>query len=225
MKLTAEGLTDRKEWEEKGYHLPQYDREAMIRKTREHPEWVHFGAGNIFRAFHANLAQKLLEQGDAETGITVCEGFDYEIIGKQYRPHDNLSVLVTLKADGSIDKSVIGAVGESTILDSENAAEFERLKEIFSADSLRLCTFTVTERDAAGGQRGFCRGAGAPAELYREGSLASLHEISGGREAGRDGVYGQLFAERGKAVPGGDGLCEGMDGERDGGCGIHSVSG
>ena len=146
MKLTAEGLTDRKEWEEKGYHLPQYDREAMIRKTREHPEWVHFGAGNIFRAFHANLAQKLLEQGDAETGITVCEGFDYEIIGKQYRPHDNLSVLVTLKADGSIDKSVIGAVGESTILDSENAAEFERLKEIFSADSLRLCTFTVTEK-------------------------------------------------------------------------------
>ena len=146
MKLTAEGLTDRKEWEEKGYHLPQYDREAMIRKTREHPEWVHFGAGNIFRAFHANLAQKLLEQGDAETGITVCEGFDYEIIGKQYRPHDNLSVLVTLKADGSIDKSVIGAVGESTILDSENAAEFERLKEIFSADSLKLCTFTVTEK-------------------------------------------------------------------------------
>ncbi len=235
MKLTTEGLADRKEWEEKGYHLPQYDREAMIRKTKEHPEWVHFGAGNIFRAFHANLAQKLLEQGDAETGITVCEGFDYEIIEKQYRPHDNLSVLVTLKADGSIDKSVIGAVGESTILDSENAAEFGRLKEIFSADSLKLCTFTVTEKGyslvngkgemlpAVSG--GFCRGAGAPAELYREGGFTPLHEISGGREAGRDGVHGQLFAERGKAVPGGDGLREGMDGERDSGCGIHGLSG
>ncbi len=220
MKLTAEGLTDRKEWEEKGYHLPQYDREAMIRKTREHPEWVHFGAGNIFRAFHANLAQKLLEQGDAETGITVCEGFDYEIIGKQYRPHDNLSVLVTLKADGSIDKSVIGAVGESTILDSENAAEFERLKEIFSADSLRLCTFTVTEKgyNLVNG-RGemlpavsvdFAAGPERPQSYI--GKVASL-------------LYTRYLAERGKAVPGGDGLCEGMDGERDGGCGIHSVSG
>lgn len=131
---------------EKGYHLPQYDRAAMIAETRENPVWVHFGAGNIFRAFQANLAQRLLEEGSAKAGITVCEGFDYEIVEKQYRPHDDLSVLVTLKADGTIEKSVIGSIGESTILDSENDAEYTRLKEIFSRDSLQLCTFTVTEK-------------------------------------------------------------------------------
>ena len=29
-------------------------------------------------------------------GLTVVEGYDYEIIEKMYRPHDNLSILVTL---------------------------------------------------------------------------------------------------------------------------------
>lgn len=146
MKLSTEGLKNQQEWLEKGYHLPQYDRAAMIAETRENPVWVHFGAGNIFRAFQANLAQRLLEEGAAKAGITVCEGFDYEIVEKQYRPHDDLSVLVTLKADGTIEKSVIGSIGESTILDSENDAEYSRLKEIFAKDSLQLCTFTVTEK-------------------------------------------------------------------------------
>ena len=146
MKLSVKGLENAAEWTKKGYALPKFDREAMIAKTVKNPTWVHFGAGNIFRAFHANLAQRMLDEGASDTGITVAEGFDYEIIEKQYRPHDNLSVLVTLKADGNIEKTVIGSIAESCILDSENAAEYGRLKEIFSSDSLQLCTFTVTEK-------------------------------------------------------------------------------
>lgn len=146
MKLSVKGLENTAEWTGKGYALPKFDRPAMIAETVKNPTWVHFGAGNIFRAFHANLAQRLLDAGETKTGITVAEGFDYEIIEKQYRPHDNLSVLVTLKANGSIDKTVIGSIAESCILDSENAAEYGRLKEIFSSDSLQLCTFTVTEK-------------------------------------------------------------------------------
>ena len=44
---------NRAEWEAKGYALPQYDREAMIARTKANPTWIHFGAGNIFRAFPA----------------------------------------------------------------------------------------------------------------------------------------------------------------------------
>ncbi|MDD6692010.1 MAG: mannitol dehydrogenase family protein [Lachnospiraceae bacterium] len=146
MKLSVKGLENTAEWTGKGYALPKFDRPAMIEETVKNPTWVHFGAGNIFRAFHANLAQRMLDAGETKTGITVAEGFDYEIIEKQYRPHDNLSVLVTLKADGSIEKTVIGSIAESCILDSENDAEYSRLKEIFSSDSLQLCTFTVTEK-------------------------------------------------------------------------------
>lgn len=145
MKLNAASLKD-STWKEKGYFIPTYDREKMIEKTVAEPKWVHFGAGNIFRAFQANLSQRMLEEGLDDTGLTVVEGFDYEIIQKMYRPHDNLSILVTLKADGNVEKSVIESIAESCILDSADEKEFARLKEIFSADSLQLATFTITEK-------------------------------------------------------------------------------
>lgn len=146
MKLTEEGLKNREVWESKRYQLPQYDRQEMIAKTKENPFWVHFGAGNIFRAFQANLVQNLLNEGTLDRGITVVEGFDYEIIEKAYRPCDNYSVLVTLKADGTLEKTVVGSIAESCILDAENEKEFGRLKEIFEKDSLQLVTFTITEK-------------------------------------------------------------------------------
>ena len=146
MKLNAQSVYTDKSWKEKGFFVPTVDREEMIKKTKENPKWVHFGAGNIFRAFQANLSQRMLENGDDEIGLTVVEGFDYEIIEKMYRPHDNLSLLVTLKADGSVDKSVIASIAESCILDSANEEEFKRLKEIFSKDSLQMATFTITEK-------------------------------------------------------------------------------
>lgn len=146
MKISNEGLKNAAEWTRKGYALPKFDRDAMIAYTRENPTWVQFGAGNIFRAFHANLAQRMLNEGLAKAGIIVAEGFDYEIISKEYRPHDNLSVLVTLKANGSVEKTVIGSIAESCILDSEDEKEFSRLKEIFSKKSLQMCTFTITEK-------------------------------------------------------------------------------
>ena len=146
MKLNAASVYADNNWKDKGFFVPSFDREKMIEETKANPEWVHFGAGNIFRAFQANLAQRMLEQGFNDKGLTVVEGFDYEIIEKMYRPHDNLSLLVTLKANGSVEKSVIASIAESCILDSANAAEFERLKEIFSSDSLKMTTFTITEK-------------------------------------------------------------------------------
>ena len=81
-----------------------------------------------------------------ETGLIVAEGFDYEIIEKMNRPHDDYSILVTLKANGTVEKTVVGSVMESLALDSEDDAQFSRLKEIFSADSLQMATFTITEK-------------------------------------------------------------------------------
>ena len=146
MILNKAGLENKSEWEAKGYNLPKFDREAMIAATKENPYWVHFGAGNIFKAFQANVAQNLLNEGVLDRGIVVAEGFDYEIIKKMNRPHDEYTILVTLKADGSIEKTVVGSIAESCILDSESVVEYGRLKEIFSKDSLQMCTFTITEK-------------------------------------------------------------------------------
>lgn len=146
MKLSNEGLKDRSVWEGKGYRTWSFDREAVTAKTKENPQWIHFGAGNIFRAFQAHLVQDMLDAGDMETGLIAAEGFDYEIIEKMYRPHDNLGVAVTLKADGNIDKAVIASVVESLTVNSDNEAEYGRLKEIFRNPGLQMVSFTITEK-------------------------------------------------------------------------------
>jgi fructuronate reductase len=146
MKLSAAGLADRAQWEAKGYKLPQFDREKVKAATYENPNWVHFGVGNIFRAFQANIAQNLLNEGVLECGIVGVEGFDYEIVEKMNWPHDDYTILATLKANGTVEKTVVGGVAESHILDSQNEKEYGRLKEIFAKDSLQMCTFTITEK-------------------------------------------------------------------------------
>lgn len=146
MKFVDEVINNPDELSSKGYSLPEYNRDQMIRNTCDNPVWVHFGAGNIFRAFHANIAQRLLNNGQMDKGIIVIEGYDAEIIDKMYRPNNNYSILVTLKGNGTISKTVIGSVAESCVLDSNRSAEFDRVKEIFTKCSLQMATFTITEK-------------------------------------------------------------------------------
>lgn len=150
MELTLKSLhDDRDAFLAAGYHLPEFDYDTVHKNTVEHPHWIHFGAGNIFRAFQANVAQNLLNSGVLDTGLIAAEGYDYEIIEKSYRPHDNLSILATLKADNTVEKTIVGSIMESLILDSKNEAEYARLREIFKNPSLKMASFTITEKGYA----------------------------------------------------------------------------
>lgn len=150
MELTLKSLhDDRDAFLAAGYHLPEFDYDTVHKNTVGHPHWIHFGAGNIFRAFQANVAQNLLNSGILDTGLIAAEGYDYEIIEKSYRPHDNLSILATLKADNTVEKTIVGSIMESLILDSKNEAEYARLREIFKNPSLQMASFTITEKGYA----------------------------------------------------------------------------
>ena len=98
MKLTeiTKGGFNAAEWEKKGYLLPKFDIEAVRRKTHDEPTWVHFGGGNIFRAFPAAIINDALNTGKYDRGVIMAETFDYEIVDKAYAPYDNLSLLVSL---------------------------------------------------------------------------------------------------------------------------------
>lgn len=146
MKLLDAKSSSLEEWKEKGYELPEYDREAVKRATKEAPTWIHFGAGNIFRAFPAAILQDLLNSGNYDKGVIVAESFDHEIITKAYKPYDGLSLSVVLKADGSIEKHVVGSVVESLVADPSVPDDFARLTEIFENPSLQMVTFTITEK-------------------------------------------------------------------------------
>lgn len=143
MKLKLSELKDKSKWEEAGFNLPLHDIEAVKEKTLESPQWVHFGAGNIFRAFLAKVQQDLLDQSVSDRGIAVVGGDSIETI---YQDRDNLSLLVTLKVDGSIEKNVLASIAESLVLDSANERYWSRLKEIFASPSLEMASFTITEK-------------------------------------------------------------------------------
>lgn len=77
----------------------------------------------------------MLDAGAYDRGVIVAEGFDYEIIDKAYRPYDNMSLLVLLKSDGSIEKRVVASVTESLKADPQFGADWDRLVEIFRKPS------------------------------------------------------------------------------------------
>ena len=131
MKLTLNGIKETAAWEAAGIKLPSYSIEQVAEETKKAPVWVHFGAGNIFRIFIGGLADRLIAQGEMKKGITCVETFDFDVVDKIYKPYDNLVLAVTLKADGSTDKQVIGSLTEAIKAQSNVPEEWNRLKEIF----------------------------------------------------------------------------------------------
>ena len=150
MKMNAASIKNQKaEWEALGVKLPAFDHEAMTAKTKEHPVWVHFGAGNIFRGFIAGLQQRLLNAGLAESGIVAAETFDYDIIDKIYVPHDSMTLMVSLKADGSTQKEVIASIAKGIKANCADEAQWQQLTDVFTAPSLQMASFTITEKGYA----------------------------------------------------------------------------
>ena len=149
MKMNLENvqrLTRQAEWNLLNVRLPKFDIAAMREKTAEAPIWVHFGAGNIFRGFVARLQQKLLNEGEADRGVIAVDTFDYDIIDKIYKPYDELTMMVGLKPDGTTEREIVAAVADSIKADSADADEMEKLRRIFTAPSLQMASFTITEK-------------------------------------------------------------------------------
>ena len=142
-------LKNLKELESKGIKVPQFDVDSMVEKTKNEPIWVHFGAGNIFRGFIANLQNTLLDEGVSDKGIIAAETFDFDIIDKIYDPYDNLTLLVSLNADGTTANSVVASVAEGVKANLSDEKNAKRLKEIFENPSLQMISFTITEKGYA----------------------------------------------------------------------------
>ena len=177
MKVNLASLKDRAAWEAAGVKLPSYDVAAMREAAKKAPIWVHFGAGNIFRAFVAALQQRLLDEGLADRGIVAADTFDVDNIRMIYGGYDNLTMSVTLNADATMDKEIIASVSEALVAQPAEEADFARLKEIFAAPSLQMVSFTITEKGYA--LRGL-DGEYLPvvASDLKEGPAAARHAMS-----------------------------------------------
>lgn len=142
MKLQKSELQNRKQWGQ--IKLPMFDIDEMLDETLKNPEWVHFGAGNIFRGFIGSINQKLLNGGYTKTGIIAVETFDFDVIDKIYKPYDNLTLSVVMDAKSNLDIEVLAGLA-----DGVKSSDFDKLKAIFEKPSLKMASYTITEKGYA----------------------------------------------------------------------------
>ncbi|MBR5421362.1 MAG: mannitol dehydrogenase family protein [Lachnospiraceae bacterium] len=143
MELNVKSIVaEAEQWKDAGVELPAYDIAALKEHTKEAPEWVHFGPGNIFRDFIGGIADKLIAKGKMKSGISAVAGYDAEIIEKIYEPCDNLTLSVGLKWDGTKELRVFASIAEAV----DPGTDPDKLKKLAEAESLKLISFTITEK-------------------------------------------------------------------------------
>lgn len=131
---------------DKNIVLPQYDVNQMKLKTLETPEWVHFGGGNLYRCFHAKVAQDLLNQNQLKTGIIVAETMTDDLIETFYHQYDNKSLTVVMKEDGTFRKEIIASTATALFFHPSKDRDVSQLENIFEQPSLKIVTLTITEK-------------------------------------------------------------------------------
>jgi fructuronate reductase len=146
LKLNLHCLKEKRaEFERAGIRLPPFDIAGVREASRATPVWLHFGTGNLFKGYHAALAQRLIEGGYEGRGIIAAEPFDYELIRRVWEPYDLLGLRVVLKAVGEPETELVASVSEAIAADSAGEG-WERMREIFRAPSLQIASLSITEK-------------------------------------------------------------------------------
>ena len=148
--LSQESLNHPQNWPQ-GYKLPSYNIPQMVQQTKDAPTWLHIGVGNIFRIFVAGLQHDLLEAGHTTKGIIAYEPYDEGIIPASIAPYDNLTLAVSLNADGNMEKRVIASIAEAFCKD------IPKLTEVIAKPSLQLISFTITEKGYTVSETNICQ--------------------------------------------------------------------
>ena len=143
--LTREGLKNSK-WKEIGVHLPQFNLEDMVKKTKEAPTWIHIAPSNLYIGEIAPIQQALLELGVVQEGIIGIETWDEEIVDKIYRPHDNLRLRIIMPPKEDSQISVVASTADTIFADTNQPEEWERTLEYFAKPSLQMVSVTCTEK-------------------------------------------------------------------------------
>lgn len=134
------------ELSQKEVEIPHFDRASLRETGQRNPVWIHFGGGNLYRGFHAEIAQCLADQGELPTGVIVCETFDEKIIEKAYRVFDDLILEVVMPSSGKFIKRVLAATADSLYCHPDCSEHFAKMIGHFENPSLQLVTFAITEK-------------------------------------------------------------------------------
>lgn len=126
--------------------LPCYDVQRSRIMGKKAPIWIHFGGGNLYRGFHAEIAQKLLSKGEMNSGVIVCETFDNEIPDKIYNKYNNNILEVVMHSDGKLENKILSSTSDCLYCNPVEGPQFEKIVKYFEQDNLQFITLTITEK-------------------------------------------------------------------------------
>lgn len=149
VRLTDDYLKNASTFVKAGITVPKFNQTEITQAAQENPVWVHFGGGNLFRCFHAKVAQDLLNTGDLKAGVIVAETYDDGVIEQAYKPYKNRALQVVMDEAGNYDKTLIASVADAIYYNKANAAGWSHLKEVFEKKSLQFVTMSITEKGYA----------------------------------------------------------------------------
>lgn len=132
-----------------GVKLPAFDVDATREAGLKQPRWIHFGGGNLYRAFHAEIAQDVMDAGELDRGLVVVETFSPFTIDEVYAPYDQNILQVIMHEDGTLDERVLASTAASFFCNTKRSEHYEQVKAYFESDELQLATFTITEKGYA----------------------------------------------------------------------------
>lgn len=146
IKNWQESLTELKK---KGIETPNFDVNKLKENGKKYPVWLHFGGGNLYRGLHAELAQRLANEGELTSGVVVCETFDNEVVEQAYHAYNNDLLQVIMHEDGALNKRLIASTADSFYCNPQNEAGFSQVTRYFEDPALQFTTFTITEKGYA----------------------------------------------------------------------------
>ena len=147
--VTLEGLKDKEGFKKAGVTLPAFDVVKVQEYSKDNPVWIHAGPGNIFRGFVASLQQSLLNEGWQQSGIQTVSFHGADLIDRIYKPHDCLTMEVTLLPDKNVELKVIGSVVAGYEVSGKRPDDCKTIREMFCKKSLQLFSYTITEKGYA----------------------------------------------------------------------------
>jgi fructuronate reductase len=137
------------EFKKRGIKLPRFDVHALKSAGLFQPQWIHFGGGNLYRAFHAAIAQDLADKGELDRGIVVAETFDPFTVDRVYRPYNNDILQVIMHTNGKLDERVLAITAGAYFCNTKRPEDLAKMICYFKSSDLQLSTLTITEKGYA----------------------------------------------------------------------------
>jgi fructuronate reductase len=124
---------ERAAFEEAGIQLPKADPTPAREAGRKQPVWIHVGGGNLYRAFHAAIAQDMIDKGALDRGVAVMETYSPFTVDELYKPYNDDILQVIMNPDGTLKERVLASTADALFANVRRPGDWKRAGTYFAS--------------------------------------------------------------------------------------------